>query len=62
MPLPSARAKYFLSGTKYFLSGKNSDLSKTKRFCRGQNIFCPGQKFCPWLETSFAKAKIISKP
>ena len=23
---------------------------------------CPGQKFCPWLETSFPKAKMIFKP
>ena len=55
LPCPSA-------GTKYFLSGTNSDLSKTNQFCPWQNIFCLGQKFCPWLQTSFLKAKMIFKP
>ena len=54
MPCPSAWTKYFLSRTK-------SDLSKTNWFCPWQNIFCPGQKFCPWLQTSFLKAKMIFK-
>ena len=54
MPCPSAWTKYFLSGTK-------SDLSKTNWFFPWKIFFCPGQKFCPWLQTSFLKAKMIFK-
>ena len=34
-------------------------LPKTKYFCPDQNVSCPGQIFCPWLEMSIPKTKIV---
>ena len=45
-----------------FCLGQNQTCPRRNNFVQDKTFFCPGQKLCPLLETSFPNTKMIFKP